>query len=154
MCFLFLSSKSNTQIRNLFVKNLYNGKEAGADTFLHDVMRGRDGGLRSFIDYFPLCLSRKIECWCDLKAYFEKDHFELLRKIYKNFKDIELMVGVLLEKRYGNEMGKIGGCIVAEQFYRHKYGDRFFYSHPNGPYPFTKSEFKLDLRNFFINAIT
>lgn len=69
--------------------------------------------------------------------YFEKEHFELLQQLYENVKDIELMVGILLKKRCRNLMGKISGCLVAEQFYRYKYVDRFFYSHNNNPHKFS-----------------
>lgn len=148
----------------MFVKVPYRGKEAGADTFAHDVLRGRDAGLHPLIRYYLLCFGIKIKCWSDLKRYFEKEHLELMQKMYKNVEDIDLMIGILLEKQCGNLMGKIGGCLVAKQFYRFKYGDRHHYSHPNGAYPFTKSEnflqkkkktihlqFQLFIHNFCFN---
>lgn len=137
------------ELRNKFVKVLFNGKIAGADGFLLDVMRGRDGGIQPFIYFYSWCFSIKIKCWCDLKPYFEREHYKLLRKMYKNVEDIDLIVGILLEKRCGNEMGKIGGCIVLEQFYRFKYGDRFFYSHQDLPHSFTSG--KMKFQSIFIH---
>lgn len=127
------------QLRNLFLKLKYRGKEAGADTMIIDVMRDRDVGSAPFIDYYEMCFSKKIETWQDLEPYFEKEHFKMLQQLYKNVRDIEIMIGVLFEKRKENYMGKISGCITAEQFYRYKYGDRFFYTHRNSPHKFSTS---------------
>lgn len=125
------------EMRNLFLKSEFRGNEVGLDGFILDVMRGRDAGTARFIDYFPMCMNRKIKKWKDLEKFFETNHFDLLKSFYVNVNDIELMVGILLERRRGNNIGKIGGCLVAEQFYRYRYGDRFFYAHPNNPHPFT-----------------
>lgn len=132
-----------TQVRNLFIKNIYHGKKVGVDGMILDVMRSRDSGTAPYIDYYPMCVSVQIKCWTDLEPYFEKKHFQLLMKMYANVKDIDLMIGILLEKRYGNEMGKIGGCLVAEQFNRFKYGDRYFYSNSNNPHKFSKGSLSL-----------
>lgn len=115
------------------------GKDVGVDGFILDVMRSRDTGTAPFIDYYQMCTNSVVKNWKDLKSHFETDHFELMQQLYKDVSDIELMVGILLEKRRGNFIGKIGGCLVAEQFYRYRYGDRFFYAHPNNPYPFSSS---------------
>lgn len=124
------------QLRNLFLK--VNG--AGADNMIIDVMRDRDSGSAPFIDYYPMCTGKKIETWHDLEDDFEKEHWEMLQHLYKDVKDIEIMVGVLFEKRKENFMGKISGCLTAIQFHRYKYGDRFFYTHRDHPHSFTNSK--------------
>lgn len=125
------------KIRNLFFKTQYRGKEVGVDGFALDVMRGRDSGTAPFVDYFKPCLSKEIESWDDLEPYFEPNQFELLKSTYEDIKDIDLLAAIFLEKRCGNLIGKIGGCIMVEQFYRYKYGDRFFSTHSNNPHNFT-----------------
>lgn len=129
-CFWFCF-ETLSQLRNLFLKLKYRGSEAGADNMIIDVMRDRDGGSAPFIDYYPLCGYKKIKSWSDLEDDFEKEHFKVLRRLYKDVRDIEIMVAVLFEKRKANYMSKISGCLTAEQFHRYKYGDRFFYSHPD-----------------------
>lgn len=124
----------------MFIKTDYRGKEAGADGLLLDVMRSRDGGTAPFIEFYKLCSSKEIKSWDDLEPYFEPAHFELLRSFYENVGDIDLMVAILLEKRCGNFIGQIGGCIMGEQFNRYKYGDRFFYTHSNNPHEFTSGK--------------
>lgn len=58
--------------------------------------------------------------------------------MYDSVFDVDLFVGLLLEEKSGVYVGKITQCIIEEQFFRYKYGDRFFYSHTNGPYPLTE----------------
>lgn len=122
------------------------------------MMRARDDGSPPYIYYFPKCVSTHIKHWCDLKPFFEYKHYKLLQKLYKHIWDIELFAGVLLEKRCNNLMGPIGGCLVAQQFHNLRFGDRFFYSHPNIPYKFTpglhwcQNEFlvKIVMKFFFL----
>lgn len=124
-------------MRNLFLKTKYRNQDVGVDGFILDVMRSRDSGTARFIDYYGMCQSKKINNWEDLESDFENEHFKLLKEMYTHVRDIDLMVGILLEKRCGNLMGNIGGCLVAKQFSNFKYGDRFFYSHRNNPHSFT-----------------
>lgn len=130
----------------MFIKTKYKGYDVGVDGLILDIMRSRDSGTAPYISYYRMCLSKKIKSWNDLKPYFERDHYKLLKRLYRNVNDIEPMVGILLEKRRGNFIGKIGGCLVAEQFHRFKYGDRFFYSHRDNPHRFSKG-FVLNLFN-------
>lgn len=53
--------------------------------------------------------------------------------------DIDLMVGILLEKHSdGAIVGPTAQCIIADGFYRYKSGDRFFYDVQGQPGSFTK----------------
>lgn len=63
-----------------------------------------------------------------------------LQKAYKSPFDIDLMVGLLLEQKYGEYTGVVAGYLFEEQFYRSKFGNRYHYSHPNGPYPMTEEQ--------------
>lgn len=62
----------------------------------------------------------------------------ILQKIYESVFDIDLVVGLLLERNSHQYTGPVARYILEEQFYRFRYGDRFFYSHENNPYPFTE----------------
>lgn len=62
-----------------------------------------------------------------------------LQQVYKSPLDVDLLVGLLLEEKLGTYAGPVGTYILEEQFYRFKYGNRFYYSHENNPHPFTPS---------------
>lgn len=109
----------------------------GIDLFSFDVMRGRDSGTPSYPSYFDFCASTKINTWKDMRPFFTEKNFYLLRNLYRNPNDVDLLVGIMLEQPTNGMMGPIGACIIEEQFYRSKCGDRFFYKHPSNPYPFT-----------------
>lgn len=69
-----------------------------------------------------------------------------LKSVYKHPKDVDLLVGLLLEEKNGTYLGPVSRYIIEEQFYRFKFGNRFFYSHKNNPHPFTPG-------NIFYNLI-
>lgn len=52
--------------------------------------------------------------------------------------DIDLMVGILLEKNSdGAIVGPTARCLIADGFYRYKADDRFFYDVKGQPGSFT-----------------
>lgn len=57
---------------------------------------------------------------------------------YESVFDVDLFVGMLLENVDGAYSGPVALAILEEQFYRYKFGDRFFYSFKDGPNPFTE----------------
>lgn len=59
-----------------------------------------------------------------------------MKTVYNSVFDVDPIVGMYLEIKEGL-LGPTTKCIWAEQFYRFKFGDRFFYSFQKGPYPFT-----------------
>lgn len=125
-------------MRNYLFKKPHRGGFAGVDQFIIDVMRSRDSGTAPYIKYYGPCLSKKISYWSDLEPYFERQHFEQLKRLYEHIEDIDLVVGLLLEKHVkSSQYGVIATCLIAEEYYRFKYGDRFFYSLPTNPYKFT-----------------
>lgn len=105
-----------------------------------DIMRSRDVGTAAYIHYYGICLSKTIQSWDDLKPYFNPNDLKLLKTLYKAVSDVDLLVGTFLEKHDKYQIGPIGGCLVAEQFYRLRYGDRFFYTHRNSPSKFTSAQ--------------
>lgn len=125
----------------VFGTNYKNYGLVGIDEMLFDIMRSRDSGHQPYIKYLERCFDVKIRSRKDIVPYFDSKALEVLKRIYKNVFDIELMVGVLLEKRDGAVVGKTTSFIIAKQFYRLKFADRFFYSNPKSPYPFTKCKY-------------
>lgn len=125
------------ELRNKLMKD---ARGMGIDLFSIDIKRARDHGVRAYVDYIPMCLNTQtqINTWADLDTYFTPASLNILKLIYKSPRDIDLLVGVLGERRLTayTILGKIGSCILAEQFRRFKFGDRFFYQFIDGVYPF------------------
>lgn len=62
----------------------------------------------------------------------------MLSKFYESVDDIDLFVGGAMEKDVpGSILGQTFQCIVAEQFYRTRIGDRYFYDNSEMPHSFT-----------------
>lgn len=125
------------EVRNLFAKNECG---VGIDLFSLDVTRGRDVGVPPYIDFFEKCGHDAIKSWDDLQAYMEDDNLQLLMKIYTDVEDVDLVVGVLFERKLFGRLGAISACLLGEQFYRLKFGNRFFYTFQESPYPFTPGD--------------
>lgn len=122
------------ELRNKFQKNECG---FGMDLFATDIMRGRDFGVAPYIDYVQFCAAVTVKKWDDLERFFADENLRLLRRIYSSVKDIDLLVGVLLERKQSGLYGEIGGCIASHQFSRLKLGDRFFYTSSENPYAFS-----------------
>lgn len=136
------------EVRNKFQKDDCN---RGIDLFSIDLFRSREFGLDSFIDYFEAHANTTIKCWQDLKPFFSAAHFDLLKQIYPDVRDIDLIVGNLLEKKIFGIFGQIGGPIVAAQLARLQNGDRFFYSGDKNPNPFSPGTCNVNIECKHVN---
>lgn len=131
----------SVEILNKIFKN---SKGFGIDLAAVDIQRGRDHGVPAFYTYISYCIDKhfKLTTWEDLKPFFDDLAMADLKKMYKSPKDVDLIVGVFLEKRTGLYalFGKIGRCVVCEQMKRSKFGDRFFYQLTDSPIRYTKGK--------------
>ncbi|KAJ6633147.1 Peroxidase [Pseudolycoriella hygida] len=129
------------ELRNRLMKD---ARGMGIDLFSIDIKRARDHGVPPYHTFISTCTNTpaQINNWPDLDPYFTPASLKILQTIYKSPRDIDLLVGVLGERRLTpyTILGKIGSCIIAEQFKRFKFGDRFFYQWTDGPYPFTQPQ--------------
>lgn len=122
------------EIRSRFVKDKCG---IGIDLMSLDLMRGRDVGVVPYNKCFKKCLGIEIRCWKDLKPFISEEYWPMLQKMYPDVNDIDLIVGVLTEKRIHGHFGKIGACILGEQFRRMKFGNQFHYTFRESPNRFT-----------------
>lgn len=84
---------------------------------------------------------------------------KLLSKFYADVADVDLLVGCLLEPTVDDSMvGETTRCVLADGFYRLRYGDRFFCDVEGQPGSFTPGPRALkicsaesvdDLKRFF-----
>lgn len=125
------------------LNKMFKGKnELGLDLLSMDIMRGRDHGVAAYYKFRKMCNMKsnpEIRVWDDLASYIPAADILKLRQNYKSVYDVDLLVAAALEGIVSNknsiesDLGFFGPtlrCIVAEQFYRFKAGDSFFYSHP------------------------
>lgn len=138
--------------------NKYN---LGLDLISTDLFIGRDVGLQPYYIYLELCTKKKVTSWSDFKRTMSQDRIDDLMKVYKSFKDVDAFVAMALEDKCDSYLGTVGKCIVVSQYLRTRdgnslihyslssnnkkflfkfLGDRYFYSLPNGAYPFTPGE--------------
>src|SRR5882757_6644465 len=97
--------------------------------------------LQGYIHYIKYCDGRTINSFFDLYAYIPQERVDKLSMIYANVKDIDLFVGGLSEFPVaGGVVGPTFACIIATQFERIKFGDRFYYEHDGHEGAFTAGQ--------------
>lgn len=142
------------ELRNRLMKD---ARGMGTDLFSIDIKRARDHGVPPFYAYISKCTGApcQINTWADLDPYFTPASSNILQTIYKSPRDIDLVVGVLGERRQTayTLLGKIGSCIISEQFRRFKFGDRFFYQWAEGPNPFTPGKYEIEIVKITITEL-
>ncbi|XP_025194656.1 peroxidase-like isoform X2 [Melanaphis sacchari] len=116
----------------------------GRDLLALDIGRGQDVGLQPYNQLRHLCgypLAKNFE---DLADLIHIKDISKLKKHYYSVNDIDLIVGLLLEKPSdGAIVGPTTQCLFAENFYRFKAGDRFFYDVKGQPGSFTEDQLKM-----------
>lgn len=139
--------KYNDDLQNKFYKK----GSYGLDALSLDIQRSRDHGLPSYAAFRTFCNIGKSDKFDDFREQMRKEEVDSLKKIYSNPKDVDLIVGALMEEscpigsQIKNERKLLGptfSCIYAEQFARTKRTDRYFYTNPHQPKPFTKDQLR------------
>ncbi|XP_054152513.1 peroxidase-like [Oppia nitens] len=108
------------------------------DLFSIDILRARDHGIPAYIYFVDYCTGHKITCWDDLRQYIPDNVIEKLKQVYKDYKDIDLIIGGLAERLMnGSNIGPTFACMIGIQFYHLKFGDRFYFEHGDQAGSFT-----------------
>ncbi|CAG9580052.1 unnamed protein product [Danaus chrysippus] len=129
-----------TEVTNLLFKS---HNKWGLDLIAMDIQRGRDHGLASYNDYREICGLLRARTFQDLSGEISQDRINALSQLYESVDDIDLFVGGAMERDVpGSILGHTFQCIVAEQFYRTRVGDRFFYDNSEMPHSFTPDQLK------------
>ncbi|XP_014229224.1 peroxidase-like [Trichogramma pretiosum] len=118
-----------------------NESAAGLDRLSFDIQRGRDHGLADYNDYRHLCGLRQAKSFDDFLDHVPWESVKLLRKLYKQPGDVDLLVGGLAERSIEDAaIGPTFRCLIAAQFLRTRRADRFFYDSSRQPKPFTTNQ--------------
>ncbi|XP_052739868.1 peroxidase-like [Bicyclus anynana] len=115
----------------------------GLDLLAMDIQRGRDHGIGSYNDFREICGLQRAKCFQDLAGEISQDRIGTLASLYECVDDVDLLVGAALERPLvGSALGPTLQCVVAEQFYRTRVGDRYFYDNSEMPHSFTPEQLK------------
>lgn len=100
----------------------------GSDLRSLDIQRNRDHGLASYNDMREFCGLRRAHSWEGYGDLISPPILEKLKSLYPSHEDVDLTVGASLEAHVaGTLAGPTFLCILTEQFYRTRVGDRFFF---------------------------
>lgn len=115
------------------INQLYTNGKFGFDVLSFDLQRGRDHGLPGYVDYRKLCGLRDVRHFVDFIDVMREPDILALQRVYANPKDVDLVIGGLLEKPRGDALfGPTFSCIVAEQMLRTRQGKVKNYSQCSG----------------------
>ncbi|XP_066589731.1 peroxidase-like isoform X2 [Prorops nasuta] len=115
-----------------------NGRRLGSDLRATDIHRSRDHGLASYNSYRQLCGLKKAIRWSDFSDQISAENIQKLAQLYDSPADVDVTVGASLERHIkGTIVGHTFMCILVEQFYRTRVGDRFWYESGDPEVAFT-----------------
>lgn len=132
------------------------GNFTGQDLIAINIMRGRDHGIRPYNDLREYCNLTRAGTFADLKSYMPEEVVDRMMKVYQSVEDLDIYVsGVAELSVYGGvvsprgvtkslfrmademqllfftaaefQVGPTFACLIAEQFYRSRKCDRFWY---------------------------
>ncbi|XP_018334642.1 peroxidase-like, partial [Agrilus planipennis] len=120
---------------------LYRSGSYGYDVLSLDIQRGRDHGLPSYTSYRTLCGLPEVSSFDDLDDVIPQKTINILKEVYGDPRDIDLLIGGLSERPVRDSLlGPTFSCIITDQMWRTKHGDRYFYTNANQPKPFTVAQ--------------
>ncbi|XP_042893245.1 peroxidase-like isoform X1 [Penaeus japonicus] len=113
----------------------------GLDLVALNVQRGRDHGLPPYTAMRTVCNLRPVSSFEDLQPDLQSNMVEQLEKLYSHVDDIDLFIGGLAERPVpGGLVGPTFACILADQFFRLKVGDRYWYETDDPDTQFTPTQ--------------
>jgi len=125
---------------HLFVQE--QSDQIGLDLMAINIQRGRDHGIPGYVEYRRICQVGKANSFNDLTSNISPQRVNLLKQVYKSVEDIDLYVGMTLERpsQNGALVGDTFLCLIGDQFARLKWGDRYFYDLRNQPGSFNLNQ--------------
>lgn len=113
----------------------------GGDLRAIDIQRNRDHGLASYNDFREFCGLSRAYSWEGFLDLISPKSLENLKTLYSNHDDVDLTVGASLETHVAGALaGPTFLCILTEQFYRTRVGDRYFFENGDKKTGFTRGQ--------------
>ncbi|CAK1604589.1 unnamed protein product [Parnassius mnemosyne] len=121
-------------------------QQRASDLLTDDLAKNRYFGFQPYIKYREFCFKQSFKSFDDLLQAIDPERVELLKEVYENVQDIDLMAGIWLERLIeGGNVPPTLYCIVVEQLLRVVASDRHWYERPNRPNAFTYEQLQ-DIR--------
>jgi peroxidase len=109
----------------------------GMDLVSLNVQRARDHGIPTYNDLREYCGLGRAKTFEDLADLISEEQICAFKALYKSVDDIELFPAGVSERPLSDAVvGPTFGCVIAEQFFRLKVGDRFWFENGNQIYSF------------------
>ncbi|CAD7091912.1 unnamed protein product [Hermetia illucens] len=110
--------KVDLYYKPIVLKNCLKSKDSdkGINCMALDIQRGRDHGLAGYTKYLEKCANTEIRNWKSLETYIGTNELNLLKSMYRNVDDIDLIIGAMSEKQTNGLLGVTFSCIIADQF--------------------------------------
>ncbi|XP_054711455.1 peroxidase-like [Uloborus diversus] len=116
-------------------------EDYGMDLSAIGIQRGRDQGLSGYAKWRKFCGLPEANTWEDLFKFMDSTHVQRLKSVYKTVQDIDLIPASLSEKHLpGALVGPVHACLIARQFHRTRFGDRFWFEVKGQPGSFTADQ--------------
>ncbi|KAG8226521.1 hypothetical protein J437_LFUL006911 [Ladona fulva] len=128
-------------------------KAYGLDLASLNVQRGRDHGLPSYVKWRKFCGLSTPKDFSDLQGKMDDAALQRLATLFKSVEDVDLYSGSLSEIPIGEGLlGPTFSCLIADQFVRLKFGDRYWYETFEQPQAFTPEQLQ-EIRKSSLAAI-
>ncbi|XP_072950075.1 peroxidase-like isoform X2 [Epargyreus clarus] len=119
----------------------------GGDLRATDIQRGRDHGLGTYVATRAACGLPVPKSFQDMHDFISKENVEKLQLVYEDYNDVDLVLGGSLENNVvGAQTGPTFLCILTEQFFRTRVGDRYFFENGEEESAFSPSQLE-SIRN-------
>lgn len=113
----------------------------GMDLKALDIQRNRDHGLASYNDFREFCGLKRAHSWEGFLDLITPASIAKLQSLYVSHEDVDLTVGAALEAHVAGALaGPTFLCILTEQFFRTRVGDRFFFENGDPHTGFTREQ--------------
>ena len=129
MLTMMRSMKFDMSVAKALHEKLFNaGQKHGLDLVALNIKRGREHGIPTYATVLSACTGRDIRDFADLQSFIKQKDIVRLMSVYQDVADVDLFVGGLAETAAADALvGPTFRCIIAQQFFGLRYGDRFFY---------------------------
>ncbi|XP_072949746.1 salivary peroxidase/catechol oxidase-like [Epargyreus clarus] len=109
-------------------ENFFAKLQKAHDLIAADIQRGRDMGIRGYNDYRNLCGLKRAKDFGDFSDIMDFEKVELLKKLYNNVDDVDLLAGIMSENFIDETLvTPTLFCIMGKQLTLFRFADRFWY---------------------------
>ncbi|XP_064106255.1 LOW QUALITY PROTEIN: chorion peroxidase-like [Macrobrachium nipponense] len=113
----------------------------GLDLLALNIQRGRDHGLPPYNRWRVFCGLKSASSFSELSKEMTQDRIDALKKVYMSVEDIDLYAGGVSENPIpGSILGHTMTCLIHNQFFRMKYGDRYWFEYKDSPGAFNPAQ--------------